>query len=33
MYMSQEEEESNYEHALHVVAGDRGATGVPSSES
>ena len=34
MYMSQEEEEPNYEHVnLHVVAGDRGAAGVHSSES
>ena len=34
MYMSQEEEEPNYGHVnLHAVAEDRGAAGVPSSES
>ena len=34
MYMSQEEEEPNYEHVnIHVVAGDRGATDISSSES
>ena len=32
MYMSQEEEEPNYEHALHVVAVDREATDASSSE-